>query len=96
MGWLFGRSGGRSGRSAEVASERLQLVLKYDRARLPPGLVNLLKDELLDVIRRYLDVVEDSIEVTIASGGSRGNAPMALVANVPVLGPRRAVESARR
>ena len=96
MGWLFGRSGGRSGRSADVASERLQLVLKYDRARLPPGLVDLLKDELLGVISRYLDVVEEGIEVSLAAGSSRASAPMALVANIPVRGPRRAVESARR
>ena len=96
MSWLLGRWGGRSGRSAEVASERLQLVLKYDRARLPPGLMELLKDELLAVIGRYLEVVEDGIEVSIAAGSGRAGAPMALVANIPVRGPRRAAEPARR
>ncbi|HEY8485783.1 MAG TPA: cell division topological specificity factor MinE [Limnochordales bacterium] len=96
MGWLFGHGGGRPGRSAEVASERLQLVLKYDRARLPPGLVDVLKDELLNVLRRYLDVVEEGIEVSFSAGDRRLEAPMALVANVPVRGPRRAAPSPAR
>lgn len=94
MDWLFWRPQSRSPRSADVASERLQLVLKYDRAKLPPGLVDRLKDEILAVISRYLDVVEDGIEVSISSGSTRLDAPIALVANVPVRGPRRAVPTA--
>lgn len=91
MAWFSRLTGHRPAKSADVASERLQLVLKYDRARVPPGLMDTLKDEILAVISRYLDVVEDGIEVTLSAPGARPDAPVQLVANVPVRGPRGAV-----
>ncbi len=95
MSWLSKVMGTRGGKSADVAAQRLQLVLKYDRAKLPPGLIDTLKDELLAVISRYVDVVEDGIEVSL-TGEARGTgAPMVLVANVPIRGPREAVRSRR-
>lgn len=96
MSWLSWLVSGRSTRSAEVASERLQMVLKYDRAKLPPGLVDALKDELVAVVSRYLEVAEEGAEVTLSSPGTRSGAPMALVANVPVRGPRRSVAASHR
>ena len=90
MAWFSKVLGGRGGKSADVAAQRLQLVLKYDRAQLPPGLIDTLKDELLAVISRYVDVVEDGIEVSL-TGEARGEAPVTLVANVPIRGPRESV-----
>ena len=95
MAWLSRMMGGRGSRSADVAAQRLQLVLKYDRARLPPGLIDTLKDELLAVISRYVDVVEDGIEVTLTGEPGRSDAPVVLVANVPIRGPREAVRGRR-
>ena len=43
------KSRGQSG-SSDVASERLRLVLAHDRANLPPGLLETLKDEIVEVI----------------------------------------------
>ena len=40
-------------KSKEKAKERLKLVLAYDRARLSPGMVESLKRDLLEVLRRY-------------------------------------------
>ncbi|MEW6046410.1 MAG: cell division topological specificity factor MinE [Bacillota bacterium] len=95
MDWLTKVLGPRGPKSADVATQRLQLVLKYDRAKLPPGLIETLKDELLAVISRYVDVVEDGIEVSLASA-PRDDAPVALVANVPIRGPRVAAARGHR
>ncbi len=95
MAWFSRLMSHRPPKSADVASERLQLVLKYDRARVPPGLITTLKDEILAVISRYLDVVEEGIEVTLSPSGNRQDAPVALVANVPIRGPRGPVPSRR-
>lgn len=94
MAWFSRVLGSRGARSADVAAQRLQLVLKYDRAKLPPGLIDTLKDELLAVISRYVDVVEDGIEVSL-TGMVRGDAPVTLVANVPIRGPRETVGRGR-
>jgi len=91
MSWLSKVMGTRGGKSADVAAQRLQLVLKYDRARLPPGLLETLKDELLAVISRYVDVVEDGIEVSLTGEARVADASVVLVANVPIRGPRETV-----
>lgn len=88
MGWFSRVMGARGARSADVAAQRLQLLLKYDRARLPPGLVDTLKDELLAVISRYVEVIEEEIEVSL-QGAARDDAPVTLVANVPIRGLRQ-------
>jgi cell division topological specificity factor MinE len=46
---------GRS-RSAKSAKERLQLVLVHDRAGISPGKLEVLKDDLIDVISRHLEI----------------------------------------
>ncbi|MBE3598254.1 MAG: cell division topological specificity factor MinE [Limnochordaceae bacterium] len=95
MDWWARLTGQRSSNSAQLASERLQLVLKYDRAKLPPGLIDTLKDELLEVISRYVEVAEDGIQVSLSSPSRGTQAQVELVANVPIRGPRRTVGARR-
>lgn len=45
--WMKGR------RSKETLKDRLELVLAYDRAKIPPGKVEALRNDLLEVVRRY-------------------------------------------
>jgi cell division topological specificity factor len=40
-------------KSKDALKERLKLVLAYDRAQLSPSLVDQLKKDLMDVLRRY-------------------------------------------
>ncbi len=72
--------------SKDVARERLRLVLVQDRASIAPSLWGALKEDLLAVIRRYLEVDEDAVDVQLEREGEA----MALVANIPVRRFRRA------
>ena len=67
-------------RSKEKAKEWLKLVLAYDRARLSPGMVESLKRDLLEVLRRYFPAQEEGLSVALEERGEK----MVLVADIPL------------
>ncbi len=73
--------------SKDTAKERLQLVLMQDRANVSADFMELMKQEIIEVIKKYIDVDENSIDVKLTnkvnSDGTTG-APM-LYANIPIL-----------
>jgi cell division topological specificity factor len=71
--------------SRDMAVERLRLVLVHDRANVTPGLMELLKEELIQVISKYMDIDEQSMEVNLTSGDRSAS----LTANIPVKRIRR-------
>jgi cell division topological specificity factor len=64
----------------ELAKERLKVVLVHDRLKVSPELLNVIKNELLSVISRRLDVDEDQVQLTLAREGGLDK----LLANVPI------------
>lgn len=82
---LFNRDGG----SKNVAKERLRLVLVHDRASISPQLLETLKAEMIQVISNYMEIDESALEVNLDSSGNT----VALVANIPVKGMKRAAEA---
>jgi len=81
LDWLFGQ---RRPSSREVAKERLQLVLAYDRVKISPQLLETLKDELIAVISRHVEIDREGVEVTFTRVKSRSR----LIADIPLLGAR--------
>jgi cell division topological specificity factor len=73
--------------SKEAAKERLQLVLMQDRANVSADFLELMKQEIIDVIKKYIEVDENAIDVRLTtqvnSDGTNG-APL-LYANIPIL-----------
>jgi cell division topological specificity factor len=56
--------------SAQVARERLKIVLAHERAgRNAPDFLPLLQKELLAVVGRYIEINDDMIRVTLANTG---------------------------
>ena len=53
----------RSKKSAASAKERLQLVLIHDRTDLTPAELNELKDELIQVISRHVEIDPDAVQI---------------------------------
>jgi cell division topological specificity factor len=52
--------------SANVAKERLQILVAHDRAeRHRPSYLPMLQQELLEVIRKYVEVEQDAITVNL-------------------------------
>lgn len=80
---------GRESGSGKKAKERLRLVLVHDRSSVSPDVLNHLKEELIEVISRYLEIEEDGLEVNL----QRDDESVALVANIPV---RRVLRGASR
>ncbi len=70
----------RKTKSASKAKERLQLVLIHDRTDLPPGKMEALRDELLEVISRHIDVDRDAVRIEVAQDGREQH----LLANIPL------------
>jgi cell division topological specificity factor len=59
--------GGGQPKSSTMAKERLQLVLVHDRSNLTPAQVAAMKDEILEVIARYVDFDRDAVELDLES-----------------------------
>jgi cell division topological specificity factor len=67
-------------KSANTAKERLRLVLIHDRSTLPPGAMEELRDELIEVISRHVDVDRSSVRLEIAQDGRSQR----LLADIPL------------
>jgi cell division topological specificity factor len=89
MGFLDRYFRRREPSSREIAKERLQLVLVHDRVNISPGMLARMKDELITVISRYVEIEPDGVEVTFTQGRRQSR----LVADIPVVGPARRAAS---
>ena len=52
----------RGKRSRDELKNRLELVLAYDRAQIPPGKVDALRRDLMEVVRRYVPTTGSNVE----------------------------------
>ena len=71
--------------SKELAKDRLKLVLIHDRASLSPAMMDDLRRDLVEVISKYMDFDETTLEVQMAE---QDNMTM-LEVNIPVAGVKR-------
>jgi len=67
--------------SKNLAKERLRLVLMSDRVSLAPDTFDSMKGEMLSVVRRYLDIDEQSMDMHFENAERQ----FMLLANIPVL-----------
>ena len=85
MADLIDRILGRNRKSAYQAKERLQLVLVHDRTNLTNSALEDLKDELIDVISRHIEIDPDAVNIEMNREGRQQR----LVADIPIKGPKR-------
>lgn len=72
--------------SSDTAKERLHLVLMQDRANVSADFLELMKQEIIEVIKKYIDVDEKAIDVRLTNKSNEDGtvgAP-ALYANIPI------------
>lgn len=74
---LFGT---REPLSRDTAKQRLQLVLAHDRSDISPQNLEKLRQEILEVVSRYVELDFDSLEFSLESD----NRMTALMANLPI------------
>ena len=73
--------------SKSTAKERLHLVLAQDRANISADFLEMMKQEIIEVIKKYIDIDEKAIDVRLTNKeGEDGTvgAP-ALYANIPII-----------
>ena len=66
--------------SGQVARQRMQFVLMHDRVDITPDIMEALKNDIIAVLSRYMELDSNSIKVDL----EKGKDFMALVSNVQV------------
>jgi cell division topological specificity factor len=79
MKWL-NRLLGREESSSSVAKTRLQMVLTHDRSDISPGLIEQIKDDIIEVIAEHLAIDPDNVVVNL----TRTSKESRLVAEIPL------------
>jgi len=84
MAGVLERLFGRGPKSAEAAKERLKLVLVHDRTDISPGVLEMLKDDLIATISRHIEIDPGAVRIEMAQDGREQR----LIADIP-LSPTR-------
>jgi cell division topological specificity factor len=85
MSSFLARLLGRDQKSARQAKERMKLVLIHDRTDIPAGTMDALKDELIAVISRHIEIEPDSVRIEMTHEGREQR----LIADIPLRPARR-------
>ena len=73
--------------SKDLAKERLKLVLVHDKANVSPQFLEMVKGEIIEVIKKYMEIDEESLDIQLTKekSDSGDRVVPALVANIPIL-----------
>ena len=74
------KSDEKENKSKDIAKERLQFVLVHDRINLSPEEMKSLREEMLEVLKKYIDVDDQNVKMEL----DKKEDIMALVANFPI------------
>ena len=72
--------------SGDVAKDRLKLLLVSDRADCSPDVMEAIKNDIIQVISKYMEIDAEGLDIQIPqteSETSNGTVP-ALYANIPI------------
>ena len=74
-------------KSKDAAKERLHLVLMQDRANVSADFLDLMKQEIIEVIKKYIEIDEGAMDVRLTNKENNDgtNGAPALYANIPIL-----------
>ncbi len=70
----------------DIAKDRLKLLLVSDRAGCSPEVMEKIKNDIIQVISKYMEIDAEGLDIQITqteSEGNNGNVP-ALYANIPI------------
>ena len=72
--------------SGQQAVDRLKLVLVSDRANCSPEIMEQIKNDILNVISKYVEIDVDGLDIKIeqTESDSRNGSVPAICANIPI------------
>jgi cell division topological specificity factor len=85
MASLLERLLGHKPKSANQAKERLTMVLIHDRTDLNPDILEKMKDEMMQVISRYVEIDPAFVQISMEKDGREQR----LIAEIPIKPLRR-------
>lgn len=68
----------------EVAKDRLKLILIHDRGDLPQETLEKIRNEILEVISKYIEIEKEDVDISLSVGNETQGSSKALVANIPI------------
>lgn len=80
MGNFLDRILNRKPASATQAKERLKLVLIHDRTSLSAGTMDVLKDDLIEVVSKHVEIEPDAVRIKMKQDGREQR----LIADIPL------------
>ncbi|HEY9077015.1 MAG TPA: cell division topological specificity factor MinE [Anaerolineaceae bacterium] len=81
MDWLKGTKT----TSADQAKDRLKLVLIHDRVNITPTALEEMKNEIIEVIARHVEIDPSAVQIRMAQEGREQR----LMADIPLKPPTR-------
>ena len=73
-------------KSSDIAKDRLKILLISDRINCSPQTLNLIKQDLVKSISKYMSIDEEHMEIVLKRNNKRGkNRKPSLYANIPIL-----------
>lgn len=77
---------GKKKASSDFAKDRLKLLLVSDRANCSPDIMEQIKNDIIEVISKYMEIDASGLDIQITqteSEGGNGTVP-AIYANIPI------------
>ncbi|MGL5615328.1 MAG: cell division topological specificity factor MinE [Sarcina sp.] len=68
----------------QVAKDRLKLILIHDRGELSPETLEKIKNEIIEVLAKYIVIDESDADITVTTSNKLEGENPALVANIPI------------
>ena len=72
--------------TSTIAKDRLKLVLVSDRAGCSPEIMEQIKNDIIDVLSKYIEIDSEGLDIKITETKSESNngSVQALYANIPI------------
>ncbi|MCR5527245.1 MAG: cell division topological specificity factor MinE [Lachnospiraceae bacterium] len=73
--------------SSDIAKDRLKLVLVSDRASCSPEVMEKIKNDIINVLQKYVEIDQSGLDIKITQMEAEGDANEtgpALYANIPI------------
>ena len=72
--------------SCQIAKDRLKILLISDRVNCSPEMMELIKNDIAQVISKYMKIDTENMEIQINTKGSKSErAKPTLYANIPIV-----------